>query len=854
MISIYCLRIISSLQTRLASKISLNQNNLKKFLPVTLKVLGALILFIIIVYAGAFFYVKANKAKIIKDLTENVSKKLDGKLTIGDADISVFKNFPRIAVVLKDVSLTDSLYEQHKHAFFAAKDAFVNLNIIKLIKKQDALSGLVLRNANIYFYTDTSGYSNTYLLKSKKDSSGGPKKTDNNINLKKVELQNVRFILDDRKREKLHDFDIKKIAMKLNDEDDILNINTDANLFIHSMAFNLPKGTFLKESSFEGDFKIKYGKISQVLSFDSIDVEIAGKPFNLTGKFDLGDKNPAFALNVYARKIMYEDVKKLLPARIAKSLAIVSLDKPISAVAKLTGPLRGGEPFIYAEWKVNNANMLTPFIDFDNASFTGFFSNEVVKGQPRYDPNSVIRINNLKATWRGLPVSSNRIEILDLTVPTLTCDLRSSFLLTELNEVIPVNSLQLLSGNADVVLDYKGPIEKNNNTNSFLNGGIAIKNGNLLYTTRNIELKNVNGALNFKNSDVFIQNLQCNILNNKIVMNGSAKNVLTLINTEPNRVKIDYNVYSPDLNLGAFTYLLKKKSNVVRKVSTGKKSFGDMAGKIDDLLQKSAIELTLNAPILRYRKLVANNANASVTLLQDRYILNNVSMQANGGGMNIKGQLLNNSGPSHTANLNVDVNNVDVKKLFFTFNNFGQDGIVSTNLQGQLTAKVAASLNINDEGEVLPASANGNVSFSLKNGALNNFEPIKKIQSFIFKKRDFDNITFAELKDNLTIKNGDIKLNRMEIQSSVLTLFVEGIYSKKSGSDLSIQIPLNNLKKRDEDYNPVNIGTQAKVGRSIFLRGKTGSDGNVAFKLDLFNKFQKDKNETTKPEKGKKNK
>ena len=520
---------------------------------------------------------------------------------------------------------------------------------------------------------------------------------------------------------------------------------------------------------------------------------------------------------------------------------MVSLNKPVNASVNLKGPLRGGEPFIYAKWKVDHSDMVTQFIDFEDASFTGFFTNEVTAGLPRFDPNSAIVVNNLKANWRGLPVTSKKIEILNLTIPTLTCDLRSSFNLTELNDVIPTSSIQLLGGNADVVMDYKGPIEKNNNTNSFLNGSVSFKNGTMLYAPRNVELKAVNGALVFKSSDVFIQNLQCNILNNKIVMNGTAKNLLTLINTEPNKVKIDYNVFSPDLNLGAFTYLLKKKGNVVKKVSTNKKSFGDMAVKIDDLLDKSTIDMSLTAPILRYRKFSATNANASVTLLQDRYIINNVSMQATGGSMNIKGQLVNSAGAYHTANVLADVNSVDVKKLFSSFNNFGQDGIVAANLEGQLTAKVNTVVKINDDGEVLPSSANGSVSFSLKNGALNNFEPIKKIQNFIFKKRDFDNITFAELKDNLTIINGDIKLNRMEIQSSVLSLFVEGIYSKKAGSDLSIQIPLNNLKKRDEDYNPVNIGTKSKVGRSIFLRGKTGSDGNVNFKLDLFNKFQKDK-------------
>lgn len=815
---------------------------MKKFLPILFKVFKILLVLVVVLYAVAFFYIKANKAKIIKQLTEQVSNKLNGKLIIGDADVSLFKKFPRIAIVIKDISLTDSMYALHKHTFFSAKEVFVNLNIYKLIKKDQPLTGLSLRNANIYFYTDTSGYTNTYLLKGKKDSAGGPKRTSDEINLKNIGLENVRFVLDDRKREKLHDFDVKDLTVKLNDADGYLNMNADADILINSMAFNLPKGTFLKGATFVGDFKLKYGKETQVLSFDSIDVKIAGRPFNLSGKFDLGDKNPAFSLNVYARKILYEDVKKLLPVRIAKSLSMVSLDKPIIVgSAKLKGPLRGGEPYILANWTVENSNMTTPFLDFEDASFKGYFNNEVMIGLPRYDPNSIISVNNFKGKWRGLPVSSNKIEILNLEIPTLTCDMQSAFPLADLNEIIPTNSLQLTSGNAAILLNYKGPIEKNNNTNSFLNGNISFKNGTMVYAPRNVELKNLNGLLLFTNSDVYIQNLQGIVLNNKIVMNGTAKNILTLINTAPNNVKIDYNIFSPDLNLNAFTYLLKKRNAVVRKTTTNKKSFGDMALKIDNVLEKGIIDLTLNAGKISYKKFNANNLNASITLLQDRYIINNVSMQTAGGSMNINGQLLNSSQNYHTANVNVTLNEVDVKKIFTAFSNFGQEGITANNLEGQLTAKVNTSVNINDEGAVLPSSVKGIVDFSLKNGALNNYEPIKKIQNFIFKKRDFDNIRFAELKDKLEINNGDIKMNKMEIQSTVLSLFVQGVYSKKSGTDLSIQIPLNNLKKRDEDYNPVNIGTDKKAGRSIYLRGKTGSDGNVSFKLDLFNKFEKDK-------------
>ena len=81
----------------------------------------------------------------------------------------------------------------------------------------------------------------------------------------------------------------------------------------------------------------------------------------------------------------------------------------------------------------------------------------------------------------------------------------------------------------------------------------------------------------------------------------------------------------------------------------------------------------------------------------------------------------------------------------------------------------------------------------------------------------------------------------MEIQSSVLTMFVEGIYSQKGNTDISIQVPLSNLKKRDSSYTPENIGVDKKGGKSIYLRGRPGPDGDIKFNIDLFKKYEKTK-------------
>ena len=791
-----------------------------------------------------FAYVTINKKSIISQVTNEVSKKVNGKLSIENVDLNFFSNFPQASVALHNVLLTDTMYNVHHHAFFQAQDVYIRVSLMNLIRKSSAVNGFKIENGTIYLYTDTSGYSNRYLFEQKHNTTPDTLTTKNKNELKIIALKNVRIVEDDHKKEKLHDIVVNYLMLNLDDKDErTFGYDADINATVHSLAFNLPRGSFIKDKVFDGKFEMVYDKKLKQLQFDSINVSLSKQPLNLTGRFDLEGPSPQFTLNVHTKQINYDFGKSLLAPQISKSLAIVNVDKGIDVDAYISGPLKGGDPLINVFWKVKNSQLTTPFLNFTDASFTGSYTDEVIVGQPRRDPNSRIIINNLSAKWNGLPVASNKMDVLNLEKPLLTCDLNSQFPLTSLAEIVGYNTLDLRAGEAAVNITYKGPIAKNNQTNSFVNGTITIKNGNMLYVTKNIELKNVFGRIAFRNSDVLVENLQCVVLNNKLVMQGEAKNLLTLINTEPTMARIVWNVYSPYLNLNNFTSLLKskKQTTVVAKKSP---KLNTVSRKLDQVLQQGSLSVNVKADKLLYKKFMATNVNANLALLEQSYTLNNVSMDNSGGHVNLSGSLITEKNNYHQAKLNVVMTNVDVRKTFDTFDNFNQDGITSQNLEGNLSAKINASLAINDEGKLYPNTVVSTVDFSLKNGALNNFEPLKKIQSIIFKNRDFENIKFAELKDHLDINSDQVKISRMEIQSSVISMFVEGVYGMKGGTDLSIQVPLNNLKKRKSDYNPENIGTENKGGPSIHLRGQSGSDGKVKFKLDLFNKFKKEKDQS----------
>lgn len=811
-----------------------------KYLRYTLKGVVIFLSLLVILYAFVFIYVSVNKKKIIKQVTEEIGKKLNGNFSIGNVELSFFSHFPSISVALHNIMITDTMYAQHHHPFFKGEDVFVKVGVFKMISKQSFINGFRIDRGSFYLYTDTSGYTNKYLFNPRKDSTAGSNNSNRRNELKTIVLNHVRLTDDDKQKNKLFDILVNNLDLDLEDRDStVFLFSAKADMLVHSLAFNLERGSFLKEKPFRGDFDVRYDKKLKQIQLDNADINLGGQPFNVTARFDMAGDNRQFSLKVNTKDIHYGMAKSLLTHKIDSALSIADVEKPLDVDASLIGPLKGGDPLITINFSTKKTFLKTPFIDFDNASFKGSFTNEVVAGLPRKDPNSKIVLTDFSATWHDLPLTSDKIEIINLVVPLVSCDLQTHFLLSTLNDIIGSNSLQLTSGDGTANITYKGPIQKNNNTNSFVNGFISFKNGTVLYRPRDVELKKVNGRIVFKSSDVFVENLQCEVLNNKVVMEGKALNLLTLIDAEPNKVNIDWNIYTPLLNLNQFTFLLKARKKVVAE--NGKGKLVKMAGKIDQVLDQGSLVVNLKAGRLTYKKFEAINLLANVSLLQDRYLINNVSMEHAGGRMDLKGSLIAQRQNYHQAKINVTLSNVDVSKTLAAFDNFGQDGITAQSLQGKLSAKIDASLNIDNEGKADPASIESIVDFSLKDGALNNYEPVKKLQRFIFKNRDFENIRFAELKDRFEIKNGDIKINRMEIHSSVMSMFVEGVFNKKGTTDISIEVPLSNIHRPEADFNPVNLGVDKKSGHSIHLRGRPGPDGNIKFKLDLFNKFKKEK-------------
>jgi hypothetical protein len=292
-------------------------------------------------------------------------------------------------------------------------------------------------------------------------------------------------------------------------------------------------------------------------------------------------------------------------------------------------------------------------------------------------------------------------------------------------------------------------------------------------------------------------------------------------------------VKSSKLDLTDFTQNLQKRN--VTANQHPKARFMKIANRIDKMIEQSAMKLDLSAKKVSYKKFLATNVKASMDLDKDEWKLRSVSLDHADGTFALEGRI-RTDGDQNPFSLSGRMQQIDISKVFYSFNNFSIDGLTDKNIRGVLAADFNINALIDKNAEIVPYSTHGYVNISLKEGALQNFEPMQKISNSVFKKRDMSDIRFAELKDNLEINGSSVTVNSLEIQSTVLTMFIEGSYDFKTGPDLSILVPLSNLKKRGPDFELVNNGTDSKKGLTVHLRAKTGEDGKVKVVWDPFKK------------------
>ncbi|WP_419699528.1 AsmA-like C-terminal region-containing protein [Mucilaginibacter sp. NFX135] len=805
-----------------------------------LKVLGGIIVLIIIAIAGIAAYVAYNKQKVLNLITTELNKNINGTLTIGGLNPTFFKGFPGVSLALKDVTLKDSLWVNHHHTLLSAKDIYVSVDASALLKGTVTINKVEISNAKIDLFTDSIGYSNTAVFKSKHPKSAPTKeKGSSSMQIKRFELNNVDFVVNDRKASKLFQFEVQDIDGKMDYPLTGWKAHLQLKTLVKSFSFNTKKGSFMKDKLLNGPFDISYDNKNKLITVAPNKLGIGDDTFTIGGQFNLAKDPVNFTLNIADDHILWKSASNLLAANITKSLRMFDLDAPIAVTANLKGSFGAGDPLIFVTCKVKDNTLTTPGGRINNCSFNGVFSNNYVNGKGLGDENSIIKLYHFNGDYKGLPFTVDTAFINNLNTPVATGVFRSKFDVEKLNPVIGEQSLTFTKGTADITMAYKADLVNYELNKPLLNGVVNIKNADVSYLPRNLHFKNTGIALRFYKNDLYMNNIRLQTGNSVVNMQGKVSNFLNLYYTAPEKILIVWQITSPQLHIAEFLgFLNARQSQTSAKTKNTKINLNS---KLNTAFDKGKAELHLRVAKVYYKKFLATDATADLLLDNNIIKVQNVSVKHAGGSLKLAGNIVQN-GKVNNFLLNTQVDNVNVSNFFYSFNDFGLKSFSSKNLKGFLSAQAHITGSINNDGNLVPRSLNGVATIDLQKGALINFSPITSVGKFAFPFRDLNNITFSNLKGKFDINGDKITISPMQINSSVLNMDVAGVYSLSRGTNIALDIPLRNPKKDTAIVDQTERNKKRMRGIVLHILATDGDDGKIKIK---WNKNRAKKEETS---------
>ncbi|NJK85211.1 MAG: AsmA-like C-terminal region-containing protein [Bacteroidales bacterium] len=192
-----------------------------------------------------------------------------------------------------------------------------------------------------------------------------------------------------------------------------------------------------------------------------------------------------------------------------------------------------------------------------------------------------------------------------------------------------------------------------------------------------------------------------------------------------------------------------------------------------------------------------------------------------------------------------DLKGIDIRKLFYSFNNFAQEVILDQNLEGKLSGKVNISSSWDKNIVLLNKSIEAYTDIQIENGELVNYAPMLGLSKFI-SVDELKDIKFNTLSNQIIIRDEIISIPEMDIRSSAFNIKGSGVHKFDNSYEYVIQVKLSDLlakkaRKKKKEIDEFGIVEEDGLGLVIPVKivGK-GNDFDVAFdRKKAFSIFKK---------------
>ena len=714
-------------------------------------------------------------------ITEKVkvlaNKNLEGELNFNDSELSFFKHFPSLTLTLHELNLNGSKPYQNK-SLVSAKEIGFGIDVWSVVfGNQTQIEEIYIDNAKINILVNQKGEANYNIYKSdSKDTITSSESAS--LKLENIQISNSQLVYNDKSTKIL--IEAKGFNYKGKGDLQASNFNLKTSAKIDSLSFTYDKKEYLKNKKVKADLITKINTNSLSFVFEKNDLVINKLPVEFTGLFDFLKNGYQMDFKLKTEDSNLDDLFTALPAEYVSWMTETKMKGKTSAFLTLKGKYIASEN-------------LSPELNFNIKVRDGYVKHEkapypvenIFLNLDTKLPN--LDINQLKIRLDSLYFDVNKNNLSAILISdgfgkkiTLDSKVKSKLDLAFLSNALQIPNFKL-AGSLDADIVSKGNYSKEDKKFPITKGNFEIKNG-LIQTAyypkpiQNINLKaNLNSPTgDFKDASFVLSPANFTFEGEPFNLNASFKNF----------DDINYDVKAKGtLNVARIYKVFSQKGLDVdgfikADLSLAGKQSDASNGRIANLKNSGTLEVKNIKTTSDYLAKPFLIENGLFTFNQDKMNFSNFNGKYGTSDIAMNGNLENVINFVLSEN-QILKGNFNLTSNFLNINEFIPTSTYETDEEAEKT----------EVSGVVEIPTNLNVSIQT-NAA----------------KTQYDDVTIENLKGNLVIQNGSLRLSNSSLGIIGATAKMDAFYknegTQKAYFDYKINASEFDIKRA---YNEIKM-------------------------------------------------
>lgn len=774
----------------------------------------------------AYVYEDEVKARLVDALNAH----LKTPLYQSGIELTLIKRFPQASLRIHDVLVrevrTDSVAAD---TLFAAQDLYLEFSLFALLSGNYTVSELHGQAVKLQPGLDANGAENWLIWRTDSTSGSGT-----GFALKKVSFDG----LDLRYRDDRSHLEIagasRRMAVRgrFRPEGSALETTGDL-LLLHWRDAN---GVQLSDRKGDVKLTMAFGGADGAFRITKGEVLFGKTPLNVTLAVDHGARGRTMDLRANGFGLDLASVVALLPEALNRPLRSYGLDGEADVAVHYGGPLDGPGPVLSAGMKLREGRFRE---QSSGTVFKDVRGELAVELTPEGTPRKLV-VRGFSAQCASGSLGGN-VELNGLKQAKLTADLHGDLALADLLRFARVDTLEQVDGRLKAEAHITGKLRDVGRITPAdlraltISGTAQLKDASLKMKGVRHRITALNAELALRGNDALVNGLRCDVQGNAIELSGTLRNLMPYLLFPDQHLTIDARGRSPRVDLAS---LLTEST----AAAGGSAYVFTLPALVDLDLKADVGELVMEA--------FSAQAISGSLRLQDQVLsIDPLSFRTAGGS--VRGNIRLDGRPAGAYPLSIagDVKGIDVTALFAEFQDFGQSFITQRHLKGRGDARFTFTAPLTPAFRLDEDRLHCVADVVVENGELNGHASLLEVAGYLEKNKlvspfvDTDalrerlqHVTFARLENRIEIKDRNVYLPQMLVQSSVMDIEVSGAHGFDGTVDDHLNFRLGDLfRTADSGHDEFGPIIDDGTGLRIFLHmyGTTsalqfGNDGAMA--------------------------